>query len=169
MRCSVVQLQAGNRGAVRAASGTPPAHRHVRSLQRGKAMKHGMTGTGRDGVLTYQDVLDEAIEETFPASDPIAPAVENARDPISTRRNPKDWKLTRAQGATTTGGGSKTPPSLDEIYRALRRGEGREHVNDGNVDALIDLARQRGDAVIEILLREWRSPCGDDPQMPSPS
>lgn len=105
---------------------------------------------------TYQDVLDEAIEETFPASDPIAPAVAHAGTPVSTRRNPVDWRLEH-----------RGDVSLDEIYRALKHGRGREHVDDANVGALIELARERGDTELEVLLREWRAPCGDDPAMPA--
>ena len=114
-------------------------------------------GTHRpqDDGPTYQDVLDEAIEETFPASDPIAPAVAHAGQPVSTIRNPTDWKLERAHAVP-----------LDDIYRALKRGVGREHVLDSNVDALIELARERGDTDLEVLLREWRASCGEDPAMP---
>ncbi len=55
---------------------------------------------------------------------------------------------------------------IESIFQALRRGSGRERVHDGNVQALIELARERQDAPLELLLREWRSPCGDDPQAP---
>jgi hypothetical protein len=136
-------------------------------------------------VLTYQDVLDEAIEETFPASDPIAPAVANAGPPVSTRRNPTDWKLehrtteagprprpTPKARATKPASDTHEPDAsaeLDAIYRALKRGVAREEVNDANVDALIDLAHERGDTKLEVLLREWRSACGDDPDMPPTS
>lgn len=65
---------------------------------------------------------------------------------------------------------SNTSPApsadLDEIYRALKAGGGRERVDDGNVAELISMAQQRGDAQLEFLLREWRSPCGADPEMP---
>lgn len=41
---------------------------------------------------TYQDVLDESLGETFPASDPISPGTAARREqPISTPKNPKDW------------------------------------------------------------------------------
>jgi hypothetical protein len=51
---------------------------------------------------------------------------------------------------------------IDDIYRALQRNAGRERVTDGNVDALIERARRDGDAQLELLLREWRSSCGED-------
>jgi hypothetical protein len=62
---------------------------------------------------TYQDVLDEAIEETFPASDPIAPAVEHAGVPVSTRRNRIDWKLARNAGSATTTGQRAAAGEMD--------------------------------------------------------
>ena len=48
---------------------------------------HGAEPVASGGAPTYQDVLDEALEETFPASDPIAPAVMNAGEPVSTGKN----------------------------------------------------------------------------------
>ncbi|WP_424191702.1 hypothetical protein ACMYR3_09735 [Ampullimonas aquatilis] len=44
--------------------------------------------------MTYQDALDEALEETFPASDPIAssPASRHERQ-IATPTNPVDWPV----------------------------------------------------------------------------
>lgn len=56
--------------------------------------------------------------------------------------------------------------TIDSIYRALERNEGREQVSDANVDALIERAERAGNAQLELLLREWRSPCGDDPDAP---
>lgn len=51
-----------------------------------------------DGQPTYQDQLDEALEETFPASDPISPsaaeaAERRAEQAVSTPRNEADWAL----------------------------------------------------------------------------
>jgi hypothetical protein len=51
---------------------------------------------------------------------------------------------------------------IQEIFRSLRRGAGREKVNDTNVDALIALAKQHGEVQLEYLLREWRSDCGEN-------
>lgn len=64
------------------------------------------------------------------------------------------------QNAGTAQGGSDD--DLEAIYRALRTGGGRDRVSDANVDALIALAHERGDDQLEYLLREWRSPCGED-------
>lgn len=52
---------------------------------------------------------------------------------------------------------------LQEIYRKLKRGVGHEMVNDDNVFALIKLAHDDGNALIEQELREWQSPCAGTP------
>jgi hypothetical protein len=64
---------------------------------------------------------------------------------------------------------SISPPAADNededvlgIFRSLKRGAGREKVNDGNVDSLIALAKEHGEVQLEYLLREWRSDCGED-------
>lgn len=61
---------------------------------------------------------------------------------------------------------SQSTPANDEdvlgIFRSLKRGVGREKVNDGNVDSLIALAREHREVQLEYLLREWRSDCGED-------
>lgn len=58
--------------------------------------------------------------------------------------------------------GSAAADHLD-IYRKLKRGVGHELVNDDNVFALIKLAAQDGNALIEQELREWQSPCAGTP------
>jgi hypothetical protein len=61
---------------------------------------------------------------------------------------------------------SQPTPAIEEdvlaIFRSLKRGVGREKVNDRNVDALIALAREFGEVQLEYLLREWRSDCGEN-------
>lgn len=43
---------------------------------------------------TYQEVLDESLAETFPASDPIAPSpAKHPERKIATEKDPVDWKL----------------------------------------------------------------------------
>ena len=45
-------------------------------------------------VPTYQELLDESLDETFPASDPISPgAAMHAEKRIATRKDDVDWKL----------------------------------------------------------------------------
>jgi hypothetical protein len=51
---------------------------------------------------------------------------------------------------------------LGRIYDALAHGRGREWVDEGNVDALVTMAQRAGNPRLELLLREWRSPCGED-------
>ena len=66
----------------------------------------------------------------------------------------------------TTETSSTSETDLDAVFRDLQAGRGRERVNDDNVDALIERARRAKDPQLELLLREWRSPCGDDPEAP---
>ncbi len=48
----------------------------------------------QQGLPTYQGLLDEAVQETFPASDPISPtAAMHAERPVSTGRDERDWAL----------------------------------------------------------------------------
>ncbi len=45
-------------------------------------------------VPSYQELLDEALEQTFPASDPISPsAAMHAEQRICTPRDSTDWTL----------------------------------------------------------------------------
>ena len=44
---------------------------------------------------TYQELLDESLDETFPASDPISPsAAMHAERQVATGRDEVDWQLT---------------------------------------------------------------------------
>ena len=60
---------------------------------------------------------------------------------------------------------SQAAPAIEEdvlgVFRSLKRGVGREKVNDSNVDALVALAKEHGEVQLEYLLREWRSDCGE--------
>ncbi|WP_157268153.1 hypothetical protein [Azohydromonas aeria] len=52
---------------------------------------------------------------------------------------------------------------IQGIYRQLKKGLGRELVNDDNVGALIELAARDGEQILEQELREWQAPCGVAP------
>jgi len=53
-----------------------------------------LTGVQPDPLPTYQELLDEALELTFPASDPISPgAAARAEERVSTPMDATDWKL----------------------------------------------------------------------------
>ena len=48
----------------------------------------------QSGTPTYQESLDDALEQTFPASDPISPsAAMRAERQTRTGRDAVDWKL----------------------------------------------------------------------------
>jgi hypothetical protein len=54
-------------------------------------------GVGTDDSAkpsTYQELLDEALDETFPASDPISPsAAIHAEERIQTAKDKVDWNV----------------------------------------------------------------------------
>jgi hypothetical protein len=78
---------------------------------------------------TYQELLDDSLDQTFPASDPISPsAAMHAEAQVSTDKDDRDWVLrpgTEVSGRATTnaatGSGdeenSKTAPSSEDIDR----------------------------------------------------
>jgi hypothetical protein len=54
----------------------------------------GRARKSEDKLPTYQELLDEALQETFPASDPIAPgAAMHTKKPVKTAMDERDWKL----------------------------------------------------------------------------
>ncbi|HSN33142.1 MAG TPA: hypothetical protein VLU41_10705 [Ideonella sp.] len=55
----------------------------------------------------------------------------------------------------------RAQPDLNEIYRQLKRGVGRQWVTDANVFALIDIAVLDGNRMLATELREWQAPCSD--------
>lgn len=68
-------------------------------------------------VPTYQELLDEALDETFPASDPISPtAAMHATHRIDSARDEVDWAL-RPGGHQPPGGGADCQTGL--VTRAL--------------------------------------------------
>lgn len=65
------------------------AHSRQKESQRleGKAAKPAK-------VPTYQELLDESLDETFPASDPISPsAAMHAQRQVATGKDDVDWQL----------------------------------------------------------------------------
>ncbi len=53
-----------------------------------------------DSPTTYQEALDDALEDTFPASDPISPsAAMHAEERVSTPKDEVDWKIERSGDA----------------------------------------------------------------------
>lgn len=52
---------------------------------------------------TYQELLDESLDQTFPASDPISPsAAMHAEKQVSTGRDDIDWQLKTGADAVPT-------------------------------------------------------------------
>jgi hypothetical protein len=72
------------------------AHAQQREDQRleGKARKDS------DKVPTYQELLDDALDQTFPASDPISPsaAMHAEEQAEKSGKDEADWKLKPGAG-----------------------------------------------------------------------
>ena len=65
-----------------------------RPAREAEARLDGRAREAEDKVPTYQELLDESLDETFPASDPISPsAAMHAERRIHTPKDDVDWKL----------------------------------------------------------------------------
>lgn len=54
----------------------------------------GLCASAPEKVPTYQELLDESLDQTFPASDPISPsAAMHAEQAIQSARDTRDWSL----------------------------------------------------------------------------
>lgn len=51
-------------------------------------------GKRHERVPTYQELLDDALDQTFPASDPISPsAAMHTEAQVKSAKDEKDWTL----------------------------------------------------------------------------
>jgi hypothetical protein len=72
----------------------PGAKRDPRDVKRPEERLEGKARAPADAVPTYQELLDEALDETFPASDPISPSAAMAAEKrIKTEKDATDWTL----------------------------------------------------------------------------
>lgn len=58
-----------------------------------------------------------------------------------------------------TPGATAIAGNVELVFEKLEQGLGHELVNDGNVDALIEMAQRAGHRVLEQELREWKASC----------
>ena len=64
------------------------------ALRREAERLDGTKTAPHEKVPTYQELLDESLDETFPASDPISPgAAMHAERRLSTAKDEIDWCL----------------------------------------------------------------------------
>lgn len=67
---------------------------HARSTKVPPERPQDRRRTREDKVPTYQELLDESLDETFPASDPISPsAAMHAEKRVKTGKDGHDWEL----------------------------------------------------------------------------
>jgi hypothetical protein len=66
-----------------------------RTTEHADARHEGKANTPQDKLPTYQELLDEALDETFPASDPISPSAAMHAEERATKTDvdEQDWKL----------------------------------------------------------------------------
>jgi hypothetical protein len=79
---------------------------------------------------TYQELLDAAVDMTFPASDPISPsAAMHAEKGLSTAKDDRDWELGHDKPAEVAGEGeaARRPAGGDEPAAPSRREGGRRN------------------------------------------
>ncbi len=108
----------------------------------------GQAREPKDKVPTYQEALDEALENTFPASDPVAPgAAAQPREPQPTPRDRRDWALepgagdpANANAATAQApGGAAREPQGDEARRLKQQSkDALDNVREGHGRAIDD-------------------------------
>lgn len=77
-----------------ASSGKTRAPEDPREVKHAHQRLEGRASQPEEKVPTYQELLDEALDETFPASDPISPTAAMAAERrIRTEKDQTDWTL----------------------------------------------------------------------------
>jgi hypothetical protein len=72
----------------------PAAQPDPRNVKHPHERMEGKANQPAETVPTYQELLDEALDETFPASDPISPSAAMAAEKrIQTEKDATDWTL----------------------------------------------------------------------------
>lgn len=75
-------------------SDKPSGKTDPRNVKHPDERLEGKAGHPAETVPTYQELLDEALDETFPASDPISPSAAMAAEKrIQTDKDSTDWTL----------------------------------------------------------------------------
>jgi hypothetical protein len=71
-----------------------PIMKDQHTQQREDKRLDGKATKPADKVPTYQELLDDALDQTFPASDPISPtAAMHAEKAVQSSKDGKDWAL----------------------------------------------------------------------------
>lgn len=77
-----------------ASSAKTAAKKDTRAVKKAEDRLEGKAVQPAEKVPTYQELLDEALDETFPASDPISPTAAMAAEKrIATEKDATDWTL----------------------------------------------------------------------------
>src|SRR5690606_24809077 len=99
----------------------------------------GQAPEPKDKVPTYQEALDDALENTFPASDPVAASVATQpREPRATPRDASDWALEPGAGdpvkaAAQAPADASREPQTEEARRLRQQSkDALDNVRDGH-------------------------------------
>jgi CBS domain-containing protein len=91
-------------GATLAAVSQPTSPDDPRSTKLAGERLEGKGEAPCEKVPTYQELLDDALDQTFPASDPISPSAAMAAEKrIATDRDAVDWTLKPGHGHGQSG------------------------------------------------------------------
>ena len=75
-------------------SSKPSSSKDPRSVKKVEDRLDGKASNAAEKVPTYQELLDDALDQTFPASDPISPTAAMAAEKrIETAKDAVDWTL----------------------------------------------------------------------------
>ncbi len=103
----------------------PHSRRKESERLEGKAAEPGAK------VPTYQELLDESLDETFPASDPISPgAAMHTEKEVSTGKDPVDWAL--KPGAEPATGEARKPGAGSAKTGQRKSASPRGHKRQGS-------------------------------------
>lgn len=93
-KASPARKPAANTG--RSAAGTAGTRKNAPAKRQSSRADARSSASGEDKRKTYQGAVDDSLEMTFPASDPISPgAAMHAEKKTQTGRDDVDWKLKR--------------------------------------------------------------------------
>lgn len=88
----------------------PSARKDTRSVKHPEERLEGKANAPHEKVPTYQELLDDALDQTFPASDPISPTAAMAAEKrIETARDQTDWTLKPGAGKPVAEDAGKAP------------------------------------------------------------
>ncbi|MBB3195347.1 hypothetical protein [Roseateles terrae] len=111
-------------------------------LEKERQRLTGQAQHPHEKVPTYQELLDAAIEDTFPASDPIAVGgATKIAEPHTTLRDAKDWSLKPGSETIPGEAGAQAPSGGPEVSAPCDGFVERPMTLQSSVDAAVQVPR----------------------------